>query len=870
MTVLAFLGAIAAILVLILALEADARSQLRIPRPTGLLTWITSGNWPAKVGGALIIVGVGALLRFAAIEIDVPPMSKLVSGIVMAMALGFASAFVRNEGGARRAVSLCLGGAGFGVAYLTAYSAFGLFHYVSNPAGLALLGLTSIGAGVYAVTRSALSLAVLSMIGAFLGPAFAVNDPGPAVVYGYYVGASLLTLAMVAMRGWRPLIHLSFLFTLAGGVFFAWTASYYTPQYSDVMLPMLLLLTAVHVAMPIVERRAHASQWAERLDLIYMVALPAVVSLLAVWIAPTRIDLATELMCLGAIWAIAAVALQFTRGRGVAAHALIAVLLLGLGMAARFRDLPWELISLGFAVAALFVAARKPLDRVHNVLAGVVVLFGAIHILMSLGTSDSGTAWIGTFVERLIGAALIICAGVICRRIRQSLDTLLLAVGICWAVFALGLELIRHDLATIALVFHGLSLLAVLSLWIPGRKVRLVDQALIPFAIAVVGTGVWAALSAATPVGWTLLFVAPLALISVAVRPADPERNGWAERATAATLAAVVAGVWAVSVDAHMGYAIAYFPIACAVGTGIVAMAIGRVMPDIRGAWVSQAADALGVGFAAAIVFSAAVLIGRDVSALVLEVLSLLGLGYTLYIRCADEKPIDFTTAAFIVALGLVIQANLMRLVGPTGDQNILGILDLRFPAVTSLLWATAGSALTIWSRKVKSRALWISGAVLLVASAVKLVLFDFGSLGQLANILAVIAAGAMFLLVGWLAPMPPAAPHDDEPAKGSPSPGPQPAAYRAESPTDPAQDMEQPHAQHGLYEYAQAQQRRASHGDVHVSHGTGRSESDKEIDASNRRTAWTIGIVVVVFIVIASQGDHLRNLPRLFGWHLY
>ncbi len=70
-----------------------------------------------------------------------------------------------------------------------------------------------------------------------------------------------------------------------------------------------------------------------------------------------------------------------------------------------------------------------------------------------------------------------------------------------------------------------------------------------------------------------------------------------------------------------------------------------------------------------------------------------------------------------------------------------------------------------------KSRALWVSGAVLLVASAVKLVLFDFGSLGQLANILAVIAAGGMFLLVGWLAPMPPAAPDDDKPAKGEPPP---------------------------------------------------------------------------------------------------
>src|SRR5262245_64492781 len=110
MTILAFIGALAAIVILVLVLEVDARSQLRIHRPTGLLTWITSGNWPAKIGGALVIIGVGALLRFAALQIHAPPMTKLVGGIFIAMALGFGSAFVTG-GAARRAVSLCLGGA---------------------------------------------------------------------------------------------------------------------------------------------------------------------------------------------------------------------------------------------------------------------------------------------------------------------------------------------------------------------------------------------------------------------------------------------------------------------------------------------------------------------------------------------------------------------------------------------------------------------------------------------------------------------------------------------------------------------------------------------------------------------------------------
>ncbi len=252
MTALAFLACLAVIFTFVLATEDSAFFRQMEHRPSGLLSWLTRGNWPAKVGAMLVIVGVGALLRYALLNIDIPPQMKLISGVAIALALGLISMYV-PEGPTKRAVSLALAGAAFGVTYLTAYSAFALFNYLSSPVGLTLLGLTSTAAGVYAVTRSAQSMAVLSMIGAFLAPAFGLGDPGPMVVYGYYVGASVMTLAMVGARGWRPLIHLSFLFTLAGGVFFAWTAKYYDAAHANVMLPMIVVLAGVHVAMPIVE-----------------------------------------------------------------------------------------------------------------------------------------------------------------------------------------------------------------------------------------------------------------------------------------------------------------------------------------------------------------------------------------------------------------------------------------------------------------------------------------------------------------------------------------------------------------------------------------------------------------------------------------
>jgi hypothetical protein len=106
----------------------------------------------------------------------------------------------------------------------------------------------------------------------------------------------------------------------------------------------------------------------------------------------------------------------------------------------------------------------------------------------------------------------------------------------------------------------------------------------------------------------------------------------------------------------------------------------------------------------------------------------------------------------------------------------------MRWPTLASLLWAIMGGLLTLWGRRHASRAVWAAGATLLVVAALKLVLLDFGSLGQLTNILAVIAAGAVFMLVGWLAPIPPPPPT----AVTAAAPGAAPPTAAAERPASP------------------------------------------------------------------------------------
>ncbi len=759
MTALVFLLAVGAIVAVVLAIESR-EDNTHLPRqPIGLLTWLSRGNWPTKVGGALVIVGVGALLRYAALNLDIPPPFKLVTGVLIAAVLGFISVSLPAVA-ARRSVSLALAGSAFGIAYLTAYSAFALFGYLDNPEGLALLGVTSVAAGAYAVRRGALSLAVLSMLGVFLAPAFAIADPGAAVVYGYYAGASLFTLVLVSLRGWHPLIHLSFLFTLAGGVFFAWTAKYYTGADAGVMLPMLLLLSAIHVAMPILEKSAPRASWVVRADLIYTIALPLVAALLAVLLAANRSDLATALIALGVIWGLAALAYLVTRKEGVAAHAAIAALLVALGVATQFHDLPWELITLAFSVGSLAVAARarQPADRLHNLLAGLVLILGAIHILTSSAARSAGPPFLhAVFIERIVGATLLICAGVICRRIRQPLDTLLLVAGSAWAFVALGIEALRYDLATIALLAHWAAVLLAFSLWLPGRKLHGLDRHAGWLAAIVALTTFWAvAGSVASEAVWISLVGASLALVGLAVRPVTTDDDTIDRRLAAALLAPATAAVWATKAGALAGIEHHQFGLCVAAMVAIVVLAAGQRARGVQGAWVNAASDISAVAFAAVLATATLLHIARNPWAVGLELLCLAGLGFIVWIRAGRRRPIETPAIAAVLGIALVVQANLLRLLGPPGDLDIGDVVHIRFTAVLSLWWAIIGCALTIWSRRASSRPLWFAGAGLLVGAAVKLLIVDFGSLGQLANILAVIAAGAVFLLVGWLVPLPP------------------------------------------------------------------------------------------------------------------
>jgi hypothetical protein len=762
MIALVFLLVITAMFATVLALEGgDARFTRR---PAGLLAWVASGNWPAKIGGGLMIVGVGALLRYAAIHFEVPSVYKLASGVAAVALLALASLTLRDA--RHRALSLALGGAAFGIAYLTAYSAYALFGYLPNLPGLGLLALTAIGAGVFAVTRSAQSLAVLSMVGAFIAPAFAVDDPGPQVVYGYYVAISTLVLLMVAARGWRPLIHLSFLFTLAGGAFFAWTAGYFSTANGGAMLPLVAMLVAVHVAMPLFERRWSRGAVVQSLDRVYLLALPVVAALTALAIAPSRAALSAELWWFALTWMSAAGWLFLRRREGMATHAVIGLLMAGLGLVARFNDLPWDLVALATAVASLALSALRPgPPRLPGILAGLVLLLSLIHVLGADAPRYGDTLfWNGPFLERLVGAGLMLVAARTLIRLHHRLDSLMLTVGLGWATFALGAEVARLDLISAWLLVHWIFAAAAFALFLFGTRIPKGRTLAAPLVFALGISTVLAQIGSGGEVAWISAVVSGLAMLAIALRPVTADEGSAPDRLLGAVGAPIVSALWMACFARESGPGEPHwqFPVSIGVATAILVLLAGAAARLRSARWINEASDVFALGMAFVLALSTIFDIERSSSAVGLELLCVVALGLLAAWSGRLVRIGEWLLPAFVIGVALLLQANLLRWLGPAGDLNAFDVFDMGWRALITLLWAAIGAALTINARRVGSRAQWSAGATFLVGAAIKFVLVDFGSLGQLANILAVIAAGGMFLLVGWLAPMPPARSRDE------------------------------------------------------------------------------------------------------------
>jgi uncharacterized membrane protein len=83
-----------------------------------------------------------------------------------------------------------------------------------------------------------------------------------------------------------------------------------------------------------------------------------------------------------------------------------------------------------------------------------------------------------------------------------------------------------------------------------------------------------------------------------------------------------------------------------------------------------------------------------------------------------------------------------------------------------AVLWTLLGLGLIFVSGKLQHRKMWMLGAGLLVVVTVKLFIFDFNAQNNIARIITFITVGTLFLIVGYISPLPPSKPDEEEKTK--------------------------------------------------------------------------------------------------------
>jgi hypothetical protein len=400
----------------------------------------------------------------------------------------------------------------------------------------------------------------------------------------------------------------------------------------------------------------------------------------------------------------------------------------------------------------LAIAASRQLrlsDGAEYLLGTAALVTGACYVLQALVESPRGLPLVNEASLRhlLLSAALIAAGWSLQRRERIALGPIFLMSGATWLIASLARELIRIDYVYLTQVSY-LAALAATAIHVGiVRAPSRISLAL--FGVTLLATGAWSSSDFSASYLIPLMLAGQVLYSLLALRSDEPAGT------VARSMLPVLLLPWA-SAFAN-GQADTTF--ALLVGSALVGSLQSQWLVRKNHVWINLSSLIGCAVFGAALLYESLLHIERQPWAIAFELIALIYLLQVARFASLREFPdMWLYEYAAVISVASVSAAMLLRLMGPPGTLTIFDLNQMLLPAVVSLLWAAIGALLSWLSTRKQSRTLWSLGALLLATAAVKLVLFDFGSLGQIGNILATLAAGGVFLLVAWLAPFPPRA----------------------------------------------------------------------------------------------------------------
>ncbi|MDF1851152.1 MAG: DUF2339 domain-containing protein [Verrucomicrobiales bacterium] len=165
-------------------------------------------TWLLRIGIFILILGIGFFLSYTATSEAMGPLvrvsvSVLTGAVLLAGGLKLIS-------GRYDLIGQGLAGAGFATFYFSFFTGFRL-EVIGAPLAFALMILVTVAAGVIAIRRNSLLIAILGIAGGYLTP-FMIETENPSVVsflgYLLLLGSGVLFIAW--KRDWRILNYIGF------------------------------------------------------------------------------------------------------------------------------------------------------------------------------------------------------------------------------------------------------------------------------------------------------------------------------------------------------------------------------------------------------------------------------------------------------------------------------------------------------------------------------------------------------------------------------------------------------------------------------------------------------------------------------------
>lgn len=770
-------------------------------------SWFTGGNTIVRVGILLLLIGVVFLLRLAS-EYFQTPIEVRLAGVALG-GLALIGVGLRLSG-TRRGYGLSLQGGGLAILYLTLFAAFRLYSVLPSQLTFALLAILAAISAIFAVKQDALPLALLAFGGAFLAPILTSSGQGNVVaLFSYYFLLNLAVAWIAHQRTWKMLnlLGAAVTFGLAG----LWGWQRFDPSVRWPLEGLLIAHLALYIF--IVVRYSQQLIHAQDADPTQHRRVPVVDSGLLFGVPMLGFGLQAGLLhdvpyALAVSSAVLA-AVYLAVGRYLLAQGrsmrLLTEGVLALGIAFSALVLPLALdakwTAAGWAVqgAALVWLGQRQARR-------WLVYFGLLLALASLlvlawGGLFHAPAWsvlaLTVLVCSLWGAAIFVrhqAWQAAARKLPQQISPLVLAVTLFTTVvwlqqvwFATPQLLFWQNQADVIHVMWDVILVMGVSLWLASRLSWTELQTALRLGLPLLGVLVFAAAGTTAFDGRALrLLMLALGVVAVTAWGAlllkqlamQPHRSTRVDQAlwvlSLIVLLSIVPDEFApwlqpltpVLLPAALWLGVSMWQTPPTwLDTARIRSDIGLLVMALFGLWVlavnGQASGQLwGLPYIP-------VLNPLDLT------LGLVGLSAWAWLQAtptiAERQRLLWAAAglaAFWTLTGMVIRT-LHQWAGTPLWTSGAWDNDTVQTSLT-IVWTLVALVLTVQASRRALRIWWLAGIALLGIVVLKLILVDLSNVGAIARVISFMGAGGLMLLIGYIAPLPPALanPPDDHHAR--------------------------------------------------------------------------------------------------------